>query len=271
MRRLTFLILFHSVKLSPIYVAAFTSLDPFPSTLKNKKRHAFSSWGTEGLPTSNTVWQRFQYDVLSLKQSKNDEFQDSINQNDKLQPDDVDKKISDSVGEGKMKNDLLKFTNQKTSNKSTNEFFLPPIEIEDSSLLLYDVFLILNLSVSISFWAVHRMSFSYILSAFSEGSLLSLLWIASGLFYGIFLFSAADGHNYNSMNKLEQGKAAGLLALNSFVTTSSLRIIIALVVAFVEHRPVGIGSGEDLIPLEIGFGLILMSAWRTVHSAATRI
>jgi hypothetical protein len=46
----------------------------------------------------------------------------------------------------------------------------PPFQVEDTSLLFYDVFLILNLSLSISFWAVHRMSFDYIGSAVSEGS-----------------------------------------------------------------------------------------------------
>lgn len=40
----------------------------------------------------------------------------------------------------------------------------------DTSLLFYNVFLILNLSLSISFRAAHRMSFEYIGSAVSEGS-----------------------------------------------------------------------------------------------------
>ena len=48
-------------------------------------------------------------------------------------------------------------------------------------------------------------------------------------------------------------------------------MVVALIAAIIEHRPVGTGNGEDLIPLEIGFGLILMSTWRAIHSTATRI
>jgi len=106
-----------------------------------------------------------------------------------------------------------------------------PLEyLEDIQLLLYDVFLLMNLSVSISFWVVHRMKFDihlytvclrisfctiplkyeimYLLEmfsrnssfflhsikAFSEGSLLSLCWITAGLVNGAFLFSAVNGN-----------------------------------------------------------------------------
>ena len=150
----------------------------------------------------------------------------------------------------------------------------PPMQIEDFPLLFYDIFLILNLSVSISFWVVHRMSFTDILPAFSEGSLLSILWVIAGLWNGAFLYSAADGH-YDMTKEENQDKggpvSAAMLGLSTFVGTANLRILVALSIAILEHRKVGITNGEDLIPLEIAFGLMLMSAWRMLHSSYTRV
>jgi len=150
----------------------------------------------------------------------------------------------------------------------------PPWQIEDSSLLLYDIFLILNLSVSISFWVVHRMSFLNIVPAFSEGSLICILWIVAGLWNGAFLYSAVDGH-YDMTKEENEGKggpkSAALLGLSTFVTTASLRIIVALGMGVLEHRQVGLANGEELIPLEIAFGLMLMSAWRMLHSSYARV
>lgn len=147
----------------------------------------------------------------------------------------------------------------------------PPIKIEDTNLLLYDAILLTNLSVSISFFVAHRLNYFYIPSSLNEGALLSLCWIISGLANGSFLYSAVDGH-YDPRDEdyADKGgpKAAGLLAVSTFVTTCSLRIAFALLLAVAEHRPVGSG-GEELIPLEIPFGLVLMSAWRTLHAEHT--
>jgi hypothetical protein len=143
---------------------------------------------------------------------------------------------------------------------------LPPLQVDDKNLLFYDVFLIINLVVSISFWVVHRMSFDYIGIAFNEGCLLSLCWIVSGLFSGAFLDSAVDGH-YGSTDERGGPKAAGMLAFQTFINTISLRLIFALAVAFVQHRQVGVVSSEQLIPLEVGFGMVLMSFWRMLHSS----
>jgi hypothetical protein len=144
----------------------------------------------------------------------------------------------------------------------------PPLQVEDTNLLFYDVFLLLNLSLSISFWVVHRMSFEYVGSAVSEGSLLCLLWIAAGLWNGAFLYSAVDGH-YDSADERAGPKAAGLLGLHTFIGASNLRILVALATAVLEHRKVGQVAGEQLIPLEIVFGLLLMSMWRALHSTYT--
>ena len=175
-----------------------------------------------------------------------------------------------------------------------SKFKLPPIQIDDTNLLLYDVFLLLNLVVSISFWVVHRMQLDFIALAFNEGCLLSILWIMAGLYHGAFLDSAKDGHQrpayyigeddeteeeskqattkpFWELPPLTQGgpSAAGLLAVNTFINTISLRLIVALVVAVVQHRPVFDDPLEQLIPYEVGFGLVLMSVWRTIHSAYT--
>ena len=146
----------------------------------------------------------------------------------------------------------------------------PPLQVDDTNVLLYDVFLLVNLSASISFWVVHRMNFMYIAQSLNEGALLCICWILAGLANGAFLYSAVDGHWDPSGKDADKGgpKAAGLLGLSTFIGTSSIRIIIALAVAVVQHRPVGSG-GEALIPLEILVGLILMSSWRALHSAYT--
>jgi hypothetical protein len=149
------------------------------------------------------------------------------------------------------------------------EYRMPPLQVEDQNLLYYDVFLLLNLSVSISFWVVHRMNSGFIASSISEGSLLCVLWILSGLYHGSFLHSAVDGH-YGSADEERGGpNGAGLLALHTYVTASSLRVLIALVTAVLEHRKVGAAAGEDLMVLEIAFGLVLMSLWRWLHSSYT--
>ena len=142
----------------------------------------------------------------------------------------------------------------------------PPMEVEDMNLLFYDVFLIINLAVSISFWVVHRMDFTYIGTAFNEGCLMSLMWIGAGLYSGAFLHTAVDGHN--GSDHLQGGpKAAGILAFQAYINACSLRLLFALAVAVVQHRPVGFVLGEQILPLEIGFGLIMISSWRILHSS----
>jgi hypothetical protein len=112
------------------------------------------------------------------------------------------------------------------------------------------------------------MSFEFVGSAVSEGSLFCLLWIAAGLGNGAFLYSAVDGH-YGSADERAGPKAAGLLGLYTFMSASNLRILVALATAVLEHRKVGQVAGEQLIPLEIVFGLVLMSMWRALHSTYT--
>jgi len=144
----------------------------------------------------------------------------------------------------------------------------PPVQVEDQDVMLFDVFLLVNLSLSISFWVVHRMDLSYVGSAFNEGCLLSVCWLVAGLWNGVFLNSAVDGH-YGSTDERGGPKAAGLLALNTFVGTINLRLLFALMVAVLGHRHVGGIGGEEFMPLELGCGLILMTSWRALHSSVT--
>lgn len=144
----------------------------------------------------------------------------------------------------------------------------PPLQVEDTDLLFFDVFLLLNLTVSISYFVVHRLNFTYLSSALGEGSLLCILWIASGLYHGSFLFSAVDGH-FRPGDKASGPMAACMLGLHTYITTINLRLLVALAFAFLEHRPVGASPSEMLMPLEAGFGLLLMSVWRFLHSTFT--
>ena len=146
---------------------------------------------------------------------------------------------------------------------------LPPLQVDDTNLLLYDVFLIVNLSLSISFWVTHRLDFTCLPFAFNEGCLFSILWIAAGLVHGSFLHSAMDGHYPPNDSKDRGGpKAAAALAFNTYINAINLRLIAALVGALVQHRQVG-GPMEELLPLEIGCGLVLMTLWRALHSSFT--
>jgi hypothetical protein len=145
---------------------------------------------------------------------------------------------------------------------------LPPLQVEDFNLLFYDVFLIVNLSLSISFWVTHRMDFASLPAAFNEGCLFSISWILAGLYHGAFLMSAVDGH-YGSTDERSGPKAATALALNTYINAINLRLLFALGSAVIQHRQVGIGLAEELIPLEIGCGMVLMAFWRALHSYVT--
>ncbi|KAG7357226.1 hypothetical protein IV203_035786 [Nitzschia inconspicua] len=147
---------------------------------------------------------------------------------------------------------------------------LPPIQVDDVNVLLYDVFLIVNLALSISFWVTHRLDFSFMPSAFSEGCLFSILWIASGLYHGSFLNSAMDGHfPLDDENGRGGPKDAAALAFNTYINAINLRLVAALLGAWLQHRKVGMDAMEELIPLEIGCGLALMTLWRALHSSFT--
>lgn len=145
---------------------------------------------------------------------------------------------------------------------------LPPLKVEDLNILLYDVFLIVNLSLSISFWVTHRMDFAFLPAAINEGCLFAIFWILSGLYHGAFLMSAVDGH-YGSTDERGGPKAAAALALNTYISATNMRLVFALVSAVLQHRQVGVSTIEELIPLEIGCGIALMALWRALHSFVT--
>jgi len=249
-------------------VAAFNSINLLTVTPERSKKRSVSILSKNELrPICHSGAKQRNYEH-SIKSKKN-EIDDLISK-DKISSaekknDDEDKGTSK---QSRFRWSQLSSLNQR--NSGPNLFYLPPIQIEDTPLVLYDVFLLMNLSISISICVCHRLQLQYITPAFSEGALLSILWILSGLYYGTFLFSSRNGHyDVSNMDETQKGGplAAGTLALSTFVTTASLRIIVALTAAFIEHRPVGVAPGEELIPLEIGFGLVLMSAWRYLWSA----
>ena len=150
-------------------------------------------------------------------------------------------------------------------NRETDLGKRPDPKVEDFQVLFYDIALLINLVLSISFWDVHRLDVTYIGAAFNEGCLLSICWLLSGLYYGAFLNSAVDGH-YGSTDERGGPRAAGMLALSTFIGTINLRLIFSLAIALIQHRTVGSIGGELFIPTELGFGVVLMTAWRALHS-----
>lgn len=254
--------------IQPIRTASFIA--PFthcqhPSL--NQSRTAVLCDASELRFNNNDIVKSLTY-AHPIKSKKDDSDDELAEENPSSNPENDYGDRNDSLDRSNISWSL--FTPQDQNGNGPN-LTLPPFQVEITNILFYDVFLLLNLSVSVSFWVSHRTSLQYITPALSEGSLLCILWIASGLYYGTFLQSSITGHyNDDQMEEknIEGPVAAGALALSTFITTSSLRIIVALVAAWAEHRPVGVAPGEDLIPLEIGFGLILMSSWRYVWSAA---
>jgi len=105
----------------------------------------------------------------------------------------------------------------------------PPFIIDDLAVVLGDVILIVNLSLSTSTWVVHRPSLSigdslgldvpllHVGSALSEGCTVAILWVAAGLLNGR-VFRYVDDEPLGSAWE----------AANVFLTTSSLRILVAL-------------------------------------------
>jgi hypothetical protein len=154
---------------------------------------------------------------------------------------------------------------------------LPPFRVDDINLLYYDVFLLINLVVSISLYVTHRLDVSYLGIAFSEGCLLSIAWVCSGLLStGAFLKSAIDGQTYeakskgsdssNSSEETHFQNSPGLVACSTFVNAMNLRLILALGSAAWEHVPVGSQALDSMLPLEMAFGLVLMTVWRTIYA-----
>lgn len=197
-------------------------------------------------------------------------------QSSEVKSDEERKNDKTEVGDKQQYNEPVDSQKSTSSLKRLSDFLQnelrvtgkrPPIQVEDFDVLFYDVFLIVNLATSICFWTVHRMDFNYIGAAFNEGCLFSLVWIAGGLYTGAFLNSAVDGHWGSADTERGGPKGAGLLAAHTFVNAVNLRLLFALIIAAIEHRPVGSALGEQIMPLEIGFGFIMMVAWRAVHSS----
>lgn len=224
------------------------------------------------VPISNRFWSSSLASSFSSDDDRTDELDLPIN-GEKLKDDGtkIEQEINDGFGVPPILQrmfDEIPFIHLFFSEGRKK---LPPVQVDDFGVLLYDVFLIVNLSTSISFWVTHRMDLNYIPSALNEGCLFSILWIASGLYHGSFLYSAMDGHFPLDDEEGRGGpRAAAALAFNTYINAINLRLVSALIGAWLQHRKVGEGSPmEELIPLEIACGLVLMTMWRALHSQVT--
>ena len=245
------------------------SFTPNRTLIKNQLSRSKRNHWLKIKPTIKS-YQPKQGKRILLRQSddpSNEEIESTAQQPTTSQDEIIEKESS--IG---LFNKLINKKSAQNSKEKTLNF-----RIEDSELVLYDVFLLLNLSVSVSVWVVHRKDpLNHLLSAIGEGSLLCLLWVSIGLINGLFLYSAIDGH-YNPDENGRDGKiddennggprAAGWLAFNTFVSVINVRLFIALVEAVTAHRRIGDIDQEGLMTLESIFGLVLMSSWRMLHSS----
>jgi len=177
----------------------------------------------------------------------------------------------------------------------------PADRIQDVQLLLFDVFLLLNLTLSASFWVVYRLDVAKTMTvALNEGCIFVICWIISGVLNDAFSIKVS------SLRDSDEKVSPELkTAINTFMLASVLRLGLALlawatspasmdglqfgndtvgIMSMVEqaHQTasstfasnsditsfLGIRDGQSakLIPLEFGVGAILMTTWRMVHS-----
>jgi len=177
----------------------------------------------------------------------------------------------------------------------------PTDRIQDVQLLLFDVFLLLNLTLSASFWVVYRLDVAKTMTvALNEGCIFVICWIISGVLNDAFRIKVS------SLRDSDEKVSPELkTAINTFMLASVLRLGLALlawatspasmdglqfgndtvgIMSMVEqaHQTasstfasnsditsfLGIRDGQSakLIPLEFGVGAILMTTWRMVHS-----
>jgi len=119
---------------------------------------------------------------------------------DNQEKEDIKNSNNDNTNE-KIEQIIGKEEEKATIDTTPRKRLYIPFLIEDTEVLFYDVVLILNLSIAVSACVVHRDNpIPHILVAFSEGSLLSLLWIGAGIYHGLFLYTAVDGHYDTSTN-----------------------------------------------------------------------
>lgn len=111
-----------------------------------------------------------------------------------------DRYVITNESEDRTNNTLSSLLRSSLSTFVPNYSKLPPFDIEDWDVLFYDIFLIINLVISISYYVIYRYNVNYIPIAFNEGCIMSFCWIIAGLFNGSFLYSAIDGHATTTTN-----------------------------------------------------------------------
>jgi hypothetical protein len=167
----------------------------------------------------------------------------------------------------------------------------PADRIQDVQLLLFDVFLILNLTLSASFWVVYRLDVAKTMTvALNEGCVFAFCWIVAGVFNDAFRSeeSSIDVSTASLPRKGDEGLTQNpylTTAINTFLTASVLRLVLALfalaassasseAATLFDASPkltssfLGVHDSQSakLIPLEFGLGAILMTTWRMIHA-----
>uniref|UniRef100_A0A7S2QVV8 Uncharacterized protein n=1 Tax=Triparma pacifica TaxID=91992 RepID=A0A7S2QVV8_9STRA len=130
----------------------------------------------------------------------------------------------------------------------------PPLNLDFAlPLIIYDVFLLMNLSISLNLWVYHSISllppFTGLNSAFVEGSRLSVCWEISSI-------SSSFYHPPNVKSE------PAIRAATAYTTATALLLTEELARAAMDN---GI-AGNLFLAQEIGFGGLLMVVWRTMHS-----
>ena len=132
------------------------------------------------------------------------------------------------------------------------ETFIPSLALP---LILYDTFLLLNLSVSISLWVSHSISafppFAGLSSSLGYGSVLTSCWIAAAVYNDFY-------HPPNAKDEENAAQRAGA----TWVSMSTLLLVWEFAKALPGLEPVG----NEYVFQELGFSLVLMTCWRLIYA-----
>ncbi|GMI30930.1 hypothetical protein TrCOL_g7265 [Triparma columacea] len=144
-------------------------------------------------------------------------------------------------------------------NKTKGNNFVssrPPFNAEFATpLILYDVFLLLNLSISIKLWLYHSVSltppFTGLTQAFASGSRLSVSWVTACLISNFY----HPPNCFDTSNIIKRSMSAS-------VTTASILLSFELIQSVFEATQ----AGDTYVAQEIAMGTVLMVIWRLAFS-----
>ncbi|GMI18391.1 hypothetical protein TrLO_g15661 [Triparma laevis f. longispina] len=153
----------------------------------------------------------------------------------------------------KLRNNLRLYNNNENNkpNDPKPKTFIPSLAYP---LLLFDTFLLLNLSLSLSFHVTHTfnlLNFTNFPSALNSASLLSISWILACIYNEFY-------HPPNAKDLDNVGRRT----CNTWVSFTTLILIEALGEAVFKGEAVG----SLFLCQELGFTLILMNIWRYLYA-----